>query len=363
LAGIGNTAAARTNLAVYSKTEGDARYAALAGLNTQQFAVANATLSSHAVPLGQFTSLLTQATEAQAGIAQIATNSEVSVGTNDTDMVTPLKLATLYLSKAGNLAGLANTATARTNLGLGTAATASIASFLQPANNLSDLSNASTARANLGLTSTAITAATVFAQVGNNLSDIPNKATARSNLGLADMATTSSANVMFKYDNLTGITNAAIARANLGLSDSGLYPSNTWLIRGNNLADLTNVQAARNALGLGTLATRGAVGAVAGDLNFTTYAAAGGGYTRTPGGITFQWGQGPALGDDSGTTVGLHIAGTIMSVQITGLGSAASGVGPCYLTQNWTASSFEVYNNYNSGPARAFTWFAVVYTG
>lgn len=360
LAGIGNTAVARTNLAVYSKTESDVRYAALGGLNTQAFSVATATLPAHAVPLSQFSSLLTQATEATAGIAQIATGVEVNTGTNDTDMVTPLKLATSYLSKAGNLAGLGNQATARTNLGLGSAATAATTAFLQVANNLSDLNSPIVARANLGLTSVAVADPNVFVYRNNNLADILDKAAARNNLGLTATATTDPANFCYRVNNLGDLTNMAQARANLGLSDSGLYPSNTWLNRGNNLNDLFNVQTARNNLGLGNLATRNVFG-VAGDLNYSTYAAAGGGYAIMPGGIILQWGQGPALGDDQGVYMSLHIAGTIMTMQVTGIGVEASGVGPCFMSDQWTLTTFRVANNYNSGPYRAFTWFAVVY--
>lgn len=254
LAGIGNTTTARTNLSVYSKAESDARFAALGGLNTQTFNVATATLSTHAVPLGQFTSLLTQATEAQAGIAQIATNTEVAAGTNDTDMVTPLKAATLYLSKAGNLAGLGNTATARTNLGLGPIATMSDTTFLKVANNLSDVPNKATARANLGLSDSGIYPSNTWLIRSNNLSDLVDVAAARTNLGLTSTATTPIGNVMLKADSLAGIGNQAAARSNLGLSDSVLYPSNTWLIRGLNLGDLANVQAARNNLGLSDMA-------------------------------------------------------------------------------------------------------------
>jgi hypothetical protein len=52
---------------------------------------------------------------------------------------------------ANNLSDLNSTSSARTNLGLGTAATQNSSAFLQPSNNLSDVSNTTTARSNLGL--------------------------------------------------------------------------------------------------------------------------------------------------------------------------------------------------------------------
>lgn len=53
LASLSNVATARTNLAVYSKGEGDARYAALGGLNSQLFLVANGTTGYEAVNKSQ----------------------------------------------------------------------------------------------------------------------------------------------------------------------------------------------------------------------------------------------------------------------------------------------------------------------
>ena len=56
-----------------------------------------------------------------------------------------------YLTKADNLGSLTNFATARSNLGLGTMATATATDYLSKAGNLSGLANAETARDNLAL--------------------------------------------------------------------------------------------------------------------------------------------------------------------------------------------------------------------
>ena len=77
--------------------------------------------------------------------------------------------------KADNLSGLANYTTARSNLGLGTAATTAATAYataaqgatadaaLPKADNLAALTNAATARTNLGLGTAATTAATAYA--------------------------------------------------------------------------------------------------------------------------------------------------------------------------------------------------------
>jgi len=73
---------------------------------------------------------------------------------------------TNVLITTNNLSDLNNASTARTNLGLGTAATSASTDFLQVSNNLSDLNNASTARTNLGLGTSAT------ADTGTDIGDV-----------------------------------------------------------------------------------------------------------------------------------------------------------------------------------------------
>lgn len=361
LSAIGNYPAARANLSVYSKSESDTRFAGLNGSSAQVFAVGVATQPEHAVRLGQVSSLLTQATESTLGVVRLATTGVTESGVDDLTAITPLKASNVYLKKSGNLAGMSNYATARSNLGLGTMAVEAATSFLRASNNFSELTNIPVARNNLGLTTTAVQPETYFLRTAFNLADLPNPAQARLNLGLTAVSYADPNIFMYKSENLFGLTNVAQARANLGLSDSGLYPSNTWLIRTNNLGDLTNAQTARNNLGLGNLATKNVYN-VPGDLDFSNVNGAGG-WQKLPGGMTMQWGQGTPLGDDMSTIVQLWIPGAINTVQVLGIGVATNGIGPGFLTDSWTSSSFRVSNNYNSGPWRPFTWFAMVYTG
>jgi len=83
-----------------------------------------------------------------------------------------------------------------------------------PLSNLGELSTASSARDNLGLGSAAVVSTATFAKASNNLSDLASTATARINLGLG----TSTGTVLHADRNLGDLSTAATARANLGVA-------------------------------------------------------------------------------------------------------------------------------------------------
>lgn len=290
LSGVGNTAAARVNLSLYSKAESDARFASLNGSSSQVFAVGVATQPEHAVRLGQVASLLTQASESTLGVVRLATVGTTEAGTDDLTAITPAKAQAVYLKKSGNLAGLTSVPQARTNLGLGSMATQNVGAFLQAANNLSDVVDKAAARGNLGLTSTATQPETYFLRAANNLNDVANVSAARSNLGLTSTAVTPLSAFLLAGNNLGDLTNSAVARNNLGLADTATIASGNFMWRGNNLADVSNVQAARNNLGLGNAATMSVFGATG--LDFTASLTPNG-WTRLPNGLIVQWGNTP----------------------------------------------------------------------
>lgn len=179
-----------------------------------------------------------------------------------------------YLITTNNLSDLSNASTARSNLGLGSAATQSSSTFLQAANNLSDVSNASTARSNLGLGSAATQASSTFLQAANNLSDVSNGATARGNLGATTIGTSfftltdplAVTFVRMNADNTITARTASEMRTDLSLvagtnvqafdADLSTYAGITPSANVITMLQSANNAAIRSNIGLGTAATQ-----------------------------------------------------------------------------------------------------------
>ncbi len=81
----------------------------------------------------------------------------------DTGDTGPAADTSALLVKANNLSDLASASTARTNLGLGTMATATASDYLSKAGNLSGIADLAVARTNLGLGSMATASASAYA--------------------------------------------------------------------------------------------------------------------------------------------------------------------------------------------------------
>ncbi|ATN92790.1 putative tail fiber protein [Pseudomonas phage PPSC2] len=361
LSGIGNVAAARANLSVYSRVESDTRFAGLNGNSSQVFSVGVATQPEHAVRLGQVSSLLTQATESNLGVVRLATSGLTEQGTDDLTAITPLKANNVFLKKTGNLAGLSNPATARVNLGLGSAAVQPLTAFLQPSNNLSDVSNAGTARANLGITSTATQPEAYFLRSGQNLADLGNVTLARSNLGLGTSATRN-------IGTLAGSVAAGDdSRIVLATPNTRTVSAGPGMVGGGNLA--SNI-----ALALGLPSTLSGVStntvtetshSHAIDVNnlFTDKLLADNGYINL-GGLTIQWGNIPATTSNSvyipvpfpkafGSKP--FICGVLGSVGIIGVNSDNGAV-----AWNITRTGFTAYVAWDYGTAPfPLTWIAI----
>lgn len=118
--------------------------------------------------------------------------------------------------------------------------------FLLSANNLSDIGNAATARTNLGIGSAALHATTDFLTVANNLSDVNNAGICRTNLGLGTMAT-QAANAVA----ITGGTTSALTETNATFAGTITFPGSGSLTTTGELG-LRGAGVTSSALSVGT---------------------------------------------------------------------------------------------------------------
>ena len=149
-----------------------------------------------------------------------------------------------YLAKADNLSGLANTTTARSNLGLGSIATQSASSVAITGGSISTTTfsgtlNSVAVQSGTGITfltdvttqNTAYPGPSGFLLKADNLSGLANTATARSNLGLGTMATQNASAVVITGGTMAGgfsgvFTASASTTTNAGLRITpGVAPS------------------------------------------------------------------------------------------------------------------------------------------
>lgn len=288
LSGISNVAAARNNIVVYSKGESDTKYALKEGNSTQVFSVANATLNEHAINRGQVLSLITSATETVAGVAEIADQSEMNVGTDNSRIVTPLKGKATYLMRANNLSDLSNVATARTNLGLTSTATTPITDLLTKAGNLSGISDTTTARVNLGLGTIAVENAVNWLSKAGNLSGLASLSASRTNLGLGNSATlnvgTTVGTVAAGDDSriVNATPNTRQVTAGNGLSGGGDLSVNRTVTLG---TPSTISVTSSNSVGTSTHSHAFDLNSFFGDRSITSN-----GWYTLPGGFMVQWG-------------------------------------------------------------------------
>jgi hypothetical protein len=213
-----NPSAGRVDVAVSATGGGGG---AVASVNGQTGAVVLAAADVSAIPVN--------AEGAASGVATL----------DGSGHLTAAQAANL-LAAANNLSDLANTTTARTNLGLGTAATASASAFDTAGSATAAQSAAQTFATNAvaGETTRAEAAEATKLTAASNLSDLGNAATARTSLGLGNAAT----------ENI-GTTTGTVAAGD----DSRITGAAQ---KSANLSDLASAATARTNLGLGTAATQ-----------------------------------------------------------------------------------------------------------
>jgi hypothetical protein len=356
LSGIANVAAARANLSVYSKLESDLRFAALNGSESQVFSVAPATLGSHAVRLDQINSLITQATESTPGVAKIASSLDMSAGTNDTNIVTPLKGHATYLKRAFNLSDLTNVVQARINLGLGSIATEDASNFLRASNNLSELVDKAVSRTNLGLGSAAVQSELYFLRSGQNLADLLNIPAARANLGLGTAATANigtAAGTVAAGDDpriVNAVPNTRTVTAGNGLTGGGALINNVTLNMG---TPSTLSIFSTNTAGGGT--HNHAINMA----SFFPTALAGTGEVTFFNGLRFAWGTHNMGGgpDEQRVNFRIPFTGAVLNIQLTNIENFPNE-GNIGRVRNIDLAGFTLSNR-GGNTSTGWFWFAI----
>lgn len=216
------------------------------------------------------------------------------------------------LAAANDLSDVPSPPTARTNLGLGSAATHPATDFLQGVNNLSEVASPATALSHLGGLAAA-----------NDLVDVADPATALANLGGLSAG-----------KNLIDVANPAAAIANIG-----------GLAKANNLSDLADVATARDNLGVAFIATPEQYGAVGNGTTNDSAAIQAALNSLSPGGICLL---GPTSYNIATTTLSIPkyvtLAGYgqgVSQLGYTGTGTAIQMANPATSEQKFNVKMFD----------------------